>query len=136
MYGMAREEVAAGEIIIYGKSLGTGIAAQLASTQTCRQLILETPYYSVPTIAQNKFPILPARLLVKYHFPTYSFLPKVKAPVVMFHGTHDEVISYKQALKLKKENSAATLVTLENGKHNNLSQFPLFQNTLDSLLGR
>ncbi|HZH96406.1 MAG TPA: alpha/beta hydrolase, partial [Flavisolibacter sp.] len=85
---------------------------------------------------QNKFPILPARLLVKYHFPTYSFLPKVKAPVVMFHGTHDEVISYKQALKLKKENSAATLVTLENGKHNNLSQFPLFQNTLDSLLGR
>ena len=134
IYDLAIKETTADNIIIYGKSLGTGVAAQLASRNASKKLILETAYYSVPSIAQNKFPVYPAKFLMRYTFPTYQFLPNVAAPVALFHGTRDEVINYKQATRLKKENPAINLITIEGGKHNNLAQYEVYKNKMDSLL--
>jgi alpha-beta hydrolase superfamily lysophospholipase len=134
VYKTAIKETLPQNIIIYGKSLGTGIAANLALKYKCQQLILETPYYSLPSLAKAKFPIYPTGLLVKYSFPVYRFLPGVNAPVTILHGTSDEVIPYSQAKLLKKENPATNLVTITNGRHNDLAQHNIFQKTLDSLL--
>ena len=134
VYQLACKEVLPDSIIIYGKSLGTGIAAQLASTQKAKKLILETPYYAIPQIAKDKFPFYPVNWLVKYSIPTHQFLPKVTAPVTAFHGTADEVISYNQAQKLKEENSGLDLITIKGGKHNNLFSFPDVKTKLIQLL--
>jgi alpha-beta hydrolase superfamily lysophospholipase len=136
LYRSALSEVKPANIIIYGKSLGTGVAAQLASAHPCQQLILETPYYSIPAVAKSRFPIYPVNLLIRYSFPTYSYLPLLKVPVTMLHGTNDGVIPFGQARRLLKENPKATLVAFEGGEHNNLASFPRFTRVLDSLLGK
>ncbi len=134
LYKMAAKQVPGHDIIIYGKSIGTGIAAQLASTQTCKQLILETPYYSIDALLRHYVPVYPVSQLTKYHFPVYKYLQQVKAPVTILHGTDDEVIPYKQAKRLKELHSQTELVTIRGGKHNNLLKYPAFRQKLDSLL--
>ncbi|HVG39960.1 MAG TPA: alpha/beta fold hydrolase [Chitinophagaceae bacterium] len=121
-------------IFIYGKSIGTGVATQLASIVPCKQLILETPYYSIAALAKHYFPMYPVLPMSRYLFPTFQNIKKVKAPTTILHGTDDEIIPFGQAKKLKEENSMIQLITIENGKHNNLLSFDKFRTTLDSLL--
>ena len=57
LYKLARVRFAPDSIIIYGKSLGSGIAAQLASVRDCKHLVLETPYYDFPSVAGQYLPM-------------------------------------------------------------------------------
>jgi len=134
LYQMARARFSKDSIIIYGKSIGTGVAAQLASVRNCKRLLLETPYYSIDALMRHYAFIYPVSWLTNYHFPTCNYLNKIEAPITLFHGTNDEVVPYCQALRLAKENPGVELVTIEKGKHNNLNDSPLFHQTLDSLL--
>ena len=134
LYKMAISKVSLEHIILYGKSLGTGIAAQLASVRDCRRLILETPYYSIDALAKNYFFIYPVILMSKYAIPTYRNFELIKAPITIFHGTKDQVIPYKQAKWLANKKPGTELITIEKGKHNNLPDFSLFHHKLDSLL--
>lgn len=134
LYKMAAKKTGASKLIIYGKSLGTGIASFLAANNECRQLILETPYYSMKELAKHYFFIYPSSKLIRYHFPIHEYLSKVTAPVIMFHGTKDEIIPYKQVERLKKENPSAQLITIPAGQHNDLYQFSQLTQKLDSLL--
>ena len=134
LYKMARARFSKDSIIIYGKSIGTGVAAQLASIRDCKRVILETPYYSIDALMKHYAFMYPVSWLAKYHFPTYSYFKKIEVPITLFHGTKDEVIPYKQAQKLANENPGVELVTIEKGKHNNLNDSPVFHQHLDALL--
>ena len=134
LYQMARARFSKDSIIIYGKSIGTGVASQLASVKDCKSLILETPYYSIRALMKNYAFIYPVSRMAKYHFPTHKYFKKIEVPVTLFHGTKDEVVPYRQSLKLVKENPGVRLVTIDKGKHNNLNDSPLFHQQLDSLL--
>jgi alpha-beta hydrolase superfamily lysophospholipase len=135
LYNMAAKQFDADKTIIYGKSLGTGVASHVAARGTCNRLILETPYYSMKDLAKQYLFLFPVDVLLKYSFPTHENLKKNAAPVTIFHGTKDEVIPYKQSVKLVNEYPSLELVTIKNGRHNNLSQFPLFSKKLDEILG-
>jgi alpha-beta hydrolase superfamily lysophospholipase len=134
LYDRALENNDAANILLYGKSMGTGVASFTASKRDSRQLILETPYYSIRALARQYLPVYPVGLLAKYSFPVNQYLQDVKEPVTIIHGSNDEIISVKQSRKLKKEHPAASLIEIEGGKHNNLASFDLFKQTLDSLL--
>lgn len=134
MYDAASKEISRDSIIIYGKSIGTGVAAFVASIRNCSRLILETPYFSMTSLAKHYFPIYPVSWMIKYSFPIHDYLKNVKAPITIFHGTNDEVVPYKHSTWLKQENENIELVTIPNGTHNNLSTFNLFQRKIDSLL--
>jgi uncharacterized protein len=121
-------------VIIYGKSIGTGVAAYLASVKPCKRLILETPYYSIEALAKSFVPFYPVALMARYSFPVYQFINQSDASVTIFHGTKDEVVPYYHSVRLSIENKRTELVRIENGRHNNLSSFPLYQHKLDSLL--
>jgi fermentation-respiration switch protein FrsA (DUF1100 family) len=123
------------DITVYGRSLGTGIASYLGSTNKPKQLILETPYYSISDVAQHRLPIFPVKSLLKYNFPTYEFLPKVSCPITIIHGTEDEVVPYSSAeklmdLKLKNLN----FVTVQSGNHNNLVEFEAYRQAIENCL--
>jgi uncharacterized protein len=133
-YKMAISRVSAEHIIIYGKSLGTGIAAQLASVRDCKRLILETPYYSMDALAKHYFFMYPVIPMTKFALPTFQHFEYINAPVSIFHGTSDGVIPYKQAKKLAAKKAGSELITLDKGEHNNLTTFPLYHHKLDSLL--
>ncbi len=127
--------VPADSIIIFGKSLGTGIATYVAANNTCKRLILETPYYSVEKLAAHFFFMYPFSNMSTYKIPTYKYLQDVKAPVSIFHGTDDGTVPFSQALLLKENFKAGDeLISIKDGEHNNLNDFKLFHEKLDSLL--
>lgn len=135
VYKMARTKYKPTEIILYGRSIGSGIAAQLASIRDCKRLILETPYYSVSSLTRLVFFLYPVDMLLHYKFPTHEYLTKVTAPVSFFHGTSDVVIPYFNAKRLKQNlKPSDEFITIDGGSHNNLTTFPLMQRKLDSLL--
>jgi pimeloyl-ACP methyl ester carboxylesterase len=135
IYKLAAKRFSPDKMIIYGRSLGTGVATELVSSQPCKRLILETPYYSLKELAGAHFPMYPVQFLVRYQFPLYEYLQTVKVPVTIFHGTKDGVIPYKHSSRLKPlMKKGDEFITIENGGHNNLAAYDLFQQKLDSLL--
>jgi pimeloyl-ACP methyl ester carboxylesterase len=135
VYKLARSKYEPGQIIIYGRSLGSGIAAQLAAIRDCKRLVLETPYYSMTSMIRRLFWMYPVDQLLHYKFPTYQYLSKVTAPVSIFHGTNDGVISYHNGDRLKEVlKPGDEFITIPGGSHNDLDTFPLMQKKLDSLL--
>jgi pimeloyl-ACP methyl ester carboxylesterase len=137
VYILARSRWKPSQIILYGKSLGTGIAAQLADIRDCRRLILETPYYSLESVAGHYLPVYPWGRLLHYHFPTYSHLRAVTAPITIFQGTGDWMVPFGNASRLKPLlKPGDEFVSIEGGGHNDLHDFPLFREKLDSVMGR
>ena len=135
MYKFALTKFHADSIVIYGKSMGTGIAAHLASIQPCKKLVLETPYYDYPSVIKHYLPIYPVDWMIHYKIPTYRYLKNVSAPIIIFHGTGDNIIRYSNAQRLKPFlKPADEFVTIKNGRHNDLFKFKETTNKLDSLL--
>ena len=135
VYKIARKRFPADSIIIYGKSMGTGIAAQLASTRDCKRLILETPYYDFPAVVSHYLPIYPVKWMLHYRIPTYQYLQNVTAPITIFHGTKDRVVTYKNSNRLLPFfKSTDELISIEGGSHNNLYLYKETVIKLDSVL--
>jgi hypothetical protein len=134
-YKLARARYSPDSIIIYGKSMGTGIASQLASIRNCKALLLEAPYYSVPSLLDSRLPIYPSNKMIHFKLPTWQYLQQVSAPVTIFHGSDDGTIPYRNAKKLQPYLKPTDLfVTVEGADHNDLREFPLYRQKLDSLL--
>lgn len=132
---MATSKYHSDSIILYGKSFGTGIASYVASETNNKRLILETPYYSIPSLFSCYAPIYPTGKMSNYKIPANEFLADVKYPVSIFHGNDDGVIPYRNASRLKSVlKPTDEFVTIDKGTHHNLNDFPLFQHKLDSLL--
>jgi len=135
VYRLAMKRFPADSILIYGKSMGTGIAARLASVRDCKRLMLETPYYDFPSVVKHYLPIYPVRRMLHYQMPTYQYLKEVAAPVSIFHGTKDRVIVYKNSKWLKPSlKPGDELITIKGGHHNDLYQHKETISKLDSLL--
>ncbi len=134
-YKLANLKFKADSIIIYGRSFGTGIASQLATRIYCRRLILETPYYNVPALFSYYAPIYPTSYMSKFKLQVNEYLQEVTVPITIFHGDDDEVIPYSVSKNLKQSlKPTDEFITIEKGKHNNLNDFQLFHQKLDSLL--
>jgi hypothetical protein len=132
---MAAAKYGKDSIIIYGKSFGTGIAAYVSAESNNQRLILETPYYSIPSLFSCYAPIYPTSKMSTYKIPVNEFLGDVKYPISIFHGTDDGVIPYRNAVRLKKIlKPTDEFITIEKGTHHNLNGFTLMQQKLDSLL--
>ncbi|ULQ52678.1 alpha/beta hydrolase [Flavihumibacter fluvii] len=135
LYKLAHATFAADSIIVYGKSMGTGIAAELAARYTTKLLVLETPYYSIRSLVKRYLPIYPVDRLIHFELPTYKHLQNVTEPVVIFQGTDDGVVPFKNAIKLQPLLKAGDqFVTIEGGSHNDIPTYPVYQKKIDSLL--
>jgi len=124
----------ADQIVIYGRSLGSGVASSVAAKTSPKLLILETPYYSIEKLAGEQMWFLPIRILLKYKFRSDLFLPKVTCPIYIFHGTEDELIPYQHAMDLKVLVPKIDFTTIPGASHNNLSQFELFNEKIGKVL--
>lgn len=134
-YKFLLEQYPEEQIVVYGRSLGTGMATYLASKHQPKQLILETPYHSILDVAQHRFPLLPVSLLLKYKFPSYDYISDVDCPITIFHGTDDSVVPYSSAQKLKSLAPSGTeFVTIDGGGHNNLIEFQTYKDKVKAIL--
>ncbi|MEM9648800.1 MAG: alpha/beta fold hydrolase [Bacteroidota bacterium] len=135
-YDLARQDYQEADIILYGRSLGSGIATYLASRNNPRKLLLETPYYSLVDVAKGRFPFLPVKQIMKYQLNSFDFMKKVKAPIRIFHGTQDKIVPYASGKKLfaSISNPDKMMYTIPEGEHNNLIDFESFRTAVKSEL--
>lgn len=122
------------KIIFFGISLGSGIAAKLAHEITLKKLILETPYYNFYDVSKYHYPYLPNSILLHYQFKTNQWLPEIKVPIHLIHGTEDETVPFEMAVKLERLGKNIDLCRIVNGSHNNLNTFPEYQSYLNQVL--
>ncbi len=135
VYDKIREKVDEKYIILYGRSLGSGFAAKLASMNNPRMLILDAPYYSLSHVAKKYIPFMPLSLLIKFPMPTYKWLRYVQCPIHIIHGTDDHLIPYKSSLKLSKiKPKQTTLYTVIGGGHKNLNTFESYHKMLHDII--
>ncbi len=122
------------KIVILGYSIGTGPAAMVASTNSPKLLILQAPYYSLVDMSHQRYPFAP-EFLLKYRFETCAFVKNCKAPIVIFHGDHDNVIDHTASLELKKLcKPDDQLIILEGRGHGGFTDNPVYLEALGRLL--
>lgn len=135
IYDELKKEYQENQIIVYGRSIGTGMATHIASIRKPKTLVLETPYYSIIDIAKRIVPFLFLEPLLKYKFKSFKFLKTVECPIYFLHGTNDNVVPYATGLRLYNTvKDRAILITVQDGQHNNLSQFEAYYKMLDEVL--
>jgi len=135
VYDKLKERTSEDKIVLYGRSLGSGFAAKLASLNNPKMLILDAPYYSLTKVTARYAPFMPLSLLIKYPLPTYKWLKYVQCPIHIIHGTHDRLIPYKTSVKLSQIKPKLTkLHTVIGGGHKNLNNFESYHKMLDEIL--
>lgn len=105
-------------IVLFGRSMGGAIAAQLATRTEPAALIIESSFTSVPDIAADLYPWLPARLLSRFEYDTRAYAQQAGCPVMVIHSSEDEIIPFEHGHAIHA--SAATpkyMLTLQ-GSHN------------------
>ena len=99
-YLVDERRIAPQEIVIFGRSLGGAIAAELASRTRPAALIIESAFTSVPNMAARLYSWLPVRWLSRYRYDTGAKLASITAPLLIAHSADDEVIPYAQGRRL------------------------------------
>jgi fermentation-respiration switch protein FrsA (DUF1100 family) len=111
------KQVPAKDIVIFGGSLGTAIAIDLASRVEARALIVHGAFTSAVEMGNKQYPIFPVRLLVKSRFESDTKIGHVKMPVLLLHSVEDEVIPYAQAQRLYELAPSPKRLIRLRGKH-------------------
>jgi len=91
------------DIILYGESLGTGVAVQLASKFDVAAIVLEAPYSSIVDVAKQSYWFVPVSLILKDKFESAKFAPKITAPTLIIHGSSDRIVAITEGKKLYQE---------------------------------
>jgi fermentation-respiration switch protein FrsA (DUF1100 family) len=89
---LEKEGLSPDRIVVYGESLGTGVATRVASEHQVAALVLEAPYTSITAMAGTQFPYLPVSLMLKDRFDSLSRIAKVRAPILVMQGGRDQVV--------------------------------------------
>ena len=110
--------ISASDIVIFGRSLGASVAAQLATQHQPLALIVESSFTSVPDIAQELYWWLPARWLSRFNHATLDYVSNVHSPVLVVHSRDDEIIPFHHGEAIfAAANEPRTLLAL-HGSHN------------------
>lgn len=94
------QKVPAERILLYGGSLGGGVAVDLASRRAHRGMVLVSTFTSVPDVGQGRLPFLPIRWLARNRFDSLSKIDRCTKPIFIFHGTADRVVPYAHGERL------------------------------------
>ena len=120
------------DVIVIGRSLGTGVAARLASTRPVAKLVLVTPYDSLLGIAQRQFPLFPVSWLLVDKYESWRYVPRITAPVLILRADNDEVIPAASTERLRARFPAGQVdyVVVPGASHNTIGDAPLYVRAL------
>jgi len=129
-------KVAPEEVVLFGKSLGGGVATHLACCKDHRALALIKTYTSLPDVGRRIYPFLPVRLLMRNRFDSLSRMADCRRPVFVAHGTADEVIPFALGEQLyEAAHEPKQFLSMPNHRHND--PFPeVFYTTLADFLSK
>lgn len=113
-------------IVVVGRSLGSGIALQVAAWHRAERLVLVTPYDSIAELAAAQFPLFPVGLLLQDRYESWRYAPRIKVPTTLIVAHRDEVIPNASSLRLagRFAPGIATVVDFPDAGHNDVSDAP------------
>jgi hypothetical protein len=123
-YAFTAARCSADRIVVWGFSLGSGVAVALAAEQPVAKLILEAPYTSISDVAASMIPILPVRLVMRDSFRSDQRIARVKAPLLIMHGARDPGIPIGFGERLfALAHEPKQFVRFPEGGHNDLDDY-------------
>jgi hypothetical protein len=136
IYNYLKKQYSESKITVYGRSLGTTFATFVASKHNPKQLILEAPYYSMIDVAKSRFPLIPVKQFMNYHFPTYNYIKNVKCNISILHGTSDKVVPFASGQKLchVAPKTTTNFIAIKGASHNNLIGFEAYHREINAIL--
>jgi hypothetical protein len=99
-YLTRRSDIDPKRIVLFGQSLGSAVAADLAGRRDCLAVILEAPFASIPAMAKAIYPWLPAGALIKTRYDVIEKAKKIRAPLLVVHGDRDEIVPFEQGRRV------------------------------------
>ncbi len=120
------------DVVVMGRSLGSGVAVRLASQRPASRLVLVTPYDSIEGIAASRYPIFPVRWLLQDKFDSGQHVPRLSMPTFILLAERDEVIprASSELLHSRFANGAAHLMVMPGTGHNTISESPAYLDAL------
>lgn len=123
-YDFAREKYPNARIVLWGESLGTGVAVAIAAQADVAAVILEAPFTSAADVAFSAYPFLPVSLLMKDQFRSDDRIGKVTAPLLIMHGARDRVVPFRLGERLHAlANEPKQFVRFADGGHEDLDRY-------------
>jgi uncharacterized protein len=120
-HALLKEGVAPRSIIAYGESLGSGIAARMASELPVGGVILDAPYTSIVDVAAKAYPFLPVRQFLIDRYETTRYVGHIQAPLLILHGEQDSVVPVAMGREIARlAPEPKRLVVFPNGHHSDL----------------
>ena len=120
-YAFAASRYPAKQIVLWGESLGTGVAVALAAEKPVGRVILEAPFTSAAAVAASRYWYMPVRLLMKDQYRSDERIGKVTAPVLILHGARDHVVAFAMGERMfELTNAPKHIVRFLDGDHEDL----------------
>jgi len=113
-----KKRIAPDRIIIFGRSLGGSVAANLAAKVNAAALVLESAFVSYEDIGKKFYPYMPVRLFAKFHYNTLDYVPNVHCPILFIHSRNDEIVPFEFSLRLYDAANEPKRFVEVNGSHN------------------
>ena len=132
-WNMVATQYVGKKIVVYGRSLGTGLAVKLSSDIQPDLTILVSPYESLKAMGDAHYPWLPA-MVNRYTMRTDEWLPAIKGAVMIEHGDVDTLIGLAHGERLTKIRAGTELVVVTGAGHNDIHKFPKYLETLSERL--
>lgn len=131
-----REGIAETDIVLMGRSLGGGVAVDLAAQDGARGLVLASTFTSLPEVAKEHAPWLPAELLMRMRLNSLSKIRHYRGPLLISHGDADELVPFKHGQKLfETALEPKQFVVIPGGRHND-PQPESYRQALDEFIDR
>ena len=116
-----RETIPLDQVVLMGRSLGSGVAVYVASRRAVRGVILVTPFDSLLKVARHHYPFLPVGLLLKHPFDSAALAPEIHLPALMITAGQDGIIPAPRSARLARLwGGPVETVVIEDGDHNDL----------------
>jgi cephalosporin-C deacetylase-like acetyl esterase len=130
-----KEKIPPENIILMGRSLGSGVAVQVAAQRKVGGLILVTAFDSMVRVAKKHYPIFPVGLLLKHRFDSVALAPDILVPALFLIASSDEIVPRKSALNLaEKWGGPSRTIIVEKASHNDIEGFDAYWEAINAFI--
>ncbi|HYD17994.1 MAG TPA: alpha/beta hydrolase [Patescibacteria group bacterium] len=131
---LADQGISTAQLILYGESIGSGVAVEMAREFQPPRLVLEAPFSSAADVAKIAYPFLPVDMLMQDRFDSIDKIKDVKSALLIVHGTVDGIVPYRLGQKLfEAANHPKEFVSVEGAGHSDLYDYKIGEKVLDWL---
>ncbi len=132
---MAENGIRSEEVVLMGRSLGSGVAVHVASRRQVKGVILVTAFDSLVTVARRHYPFLPVRWMLRHRFDSVSAAPSISSHLLNLIAGKDEVIPRSSSLRLGEAwGGQVQTVIIEEAGHNDIGAFEAYWESIDHFL--